>query len=70
MHKKYRAAILCFPNQGVVLCWVVNGRTVKVEIFRDICIGLKAYYFQLDYSGTLVHELNSFLEAVREPKCS
>jgi hypothetical protein len=24
----------------------------------------------LDYSGTSVHELNSFLEAVREPKCS
>jgi hypothetical protein len=22
------------------------------------------------YSGTSVHELNSFLEAVREPKCS
>jgi hypothetical protein len=24
----------------------------------------------LEYSGTLVHEFNSFLEAIRHPKCS
>jgi hypothetical protein len=28
------------------------------------------YISYLNYSGTSVHEFNSFLEAVRHPKCS
>jgi hypothetical protein len=40
--------------------------------FLNICsiiwLVLQALYFK--YSGTSVHELNSFVEAVRHPKCS
>jgi hypothetical protein len=31
---------------------------------------LHIHHLIILYSGTLVHEFNSFLEAVRRPKCS
>jgi len=52
--------------------WFIKGRKEKEEqeyhhkmkeAYKIIRNGKKTY------SGTSVHELNSFLEAVREPKC-
>jgi hypothetical protein len=42
------------------------GVKIDLHLLKDS----KVASLQVKYSGTSVHEFNSFLEAVRHPKCS
>jgi hypothetical protein len=63
MHQNYKVPRLISGN-GLLMCLVQEVTLTRVYVYIYI------YIYIYICSGTSVHEFNSFLEAVRHPKCS